>query len=72
MSKINIAYAPDDNYIGLTVVSMVSVLDNNPNCDIEIIILHSGLTKSSLNKLDWVKSYRKCDINQIILDNLKY
>ena len=62
MSKINIAYAPDDNYIGLTVVSMVSVLDNNPSCDVEFIILHSGLTKSSLNKLDWVKSYKKCDI----------
>lgn len=65
MSKMSIAYAPDENYVSLTVVSMVSTLDNNPNENIEFIILHSGLSNSAIKKLEWIKSYKKCSIRLV-------
>lgn len=65
---VQIAYAPDENYIGLTVVSMVSVLDNSGFDDIEFIILHSGLSNEAVKKLEWVKSYKNCKIKYIEID----
>lgn len=65
---VQIAYAPDENYVGLTVVSMVSVLDNSGFDDIEFIILHSGLSNASVKKLEWVKSYKNCKIKYIEID----
>ena len=62
---MKIAYAPDENYVGLTVVSMVSVLDNNKNEDIEFIILHSGISNVAIQKLEWVKTYKSCKIRYI-------
>lgn len=62
---MKIAYAPDENYVGLTVVSMVSVLENNRGEDIEFIILHSGLPLSAIQKLEWVKTYKPCQIRYI-------
>ena len=69
---MNIAYAPDENYVGLTVVSMVSVLDNNKNENIEFIILHSGLSNKAISKLEWVKKYKFCKIRYIKIDRTEF
>lgn len=72
MELIKIAYAPDENYVGLTVVSMVSVLDNNKDEDIEFIILHSGLSKAAIRKLEWVKSYKPCKIRYVLINREEF
>lgn len=68
MDKMRIAYAPDENYVGLTVVSMVSALKNAGSDDIEFIILHSGLSHRAIEKLEWVKSYKNCSIRYVEVD----
>lgn len=61
MTKITIAYAPDKNFVPLTLVSMASVLANAATGDeIEFVILHSGLAEKYLNafhKLRDIKPY---------------
>ena len=47
--KISIAYAPDDNYVNQTVVSMKSALEHNEQ--VEFIILYSKLSAESMQKL---------------------
>ena len=47
--KISIAYAPDDNYVNQTVVSMKSVLEHNEQ--VEFIIMYSKLSAESMQKL---------------------
>ena len=68
MNKMRIAYAPDENYVGLTVVSMVSALKNAGSDDIEFIILHSGLTNKAIAKLEWVKTFKNCSIRYVEID----
>ncbi len=65
MNLLRIAYAPDENYVGITVISMLSILDNNKDTNIEFIILHSGLSQKSVNKLEWVKNIKKCIIRYV-------
>lgn len=60
--KINIAYAPDDNFTNLTLVSMASTLENNANCEVEFIILYSNLSKKSIEAFDIFKKYKNCKI----------
>ena len=47
--KISIAYAPDDNYVNQTVVSMKSALEHNKQ--VEFIIMYSKLSAESMQKL---------------------
>ena len=47
--KISIAYAPDDNYVNQTVVSMKSALKHNEQ--VEFIIMYSKLSAESMQKL---------------------
>ena len=47
--KISIAYAPDDNYVNQTVVSMKSALEHNEQ--VEFIIMYSKLSAESMQKL---------------------
>ena len=47
--KISIAYAPDDNYVNQTVVSMISALEHNEQ--VEFIIMYSKLSAESMQKL---------------------
>ena len=35
MNKYTIAYAPDDKYMNMTVVSMVSALENKKNSEVK-------------------------------------
>ena len=58
MSEFKIVYAIDDNVYKLAAVSMASVLLNNINSDIEIIILQSSLCQEAFaefNKLKKIK-----------------
>ena len=50
--KISIAYAPDDNYVNQTVVSMKSALEHNEQ--VEFIIMYSKLSDESMQKLGTV------------------
>ena len=47
--KISIAYAPDDNYVNQTVVSMKSALEHNEQ--VEFIIMYSKLSAENMQKL---------------------
>ena len=66
--KINIAYAPDDNFTNLAIVSMVSVLENNKNNEVEFIILYSKLKESSINAFNFLKIYKNCKIRFVKVD----
>ena len=62
MNVLKIAYAPDENYVGITIVSMLSILENAEDEKFEFIILHSGLSSNALRKFEWIKSYKNCCI----------
>lgn len=66
--KINIAYAPDDNFTNLALVSMASALENNQNNEIEFTILYSNLLKKSIDAFDILKKYENCKIRFVKVD----
>lgn len=70
--KINIAYAPDDNFINLVLVSMVSALENNANCEIEFIILYSNLLEKSIEAFNTFKKYENCKIRLVKVDEKNF
>ena len=72
MTKLSIAYAPDDGYINMTVVSMFSAVQNNADSEIEFIILYSKLSKKSINKLNSIKSKFNCNIRYIKIDESEF
>ena len=72
MTKLSIAYAPDDGYINMTVVSMFSTVQNNVDSEIEFIILYSKLTEDSINKLNSIKSKFNCNIRYIKIDESEF
>lgn len=71
-NKITVAYAPDENYAGITSVSMISVLKNAKDEDVEFIIAHSGLSDLAIQKLDSVKNVRDCDIRYVKMDREEF
>ncbi len=70
--KFNIAYAPDDNYLNQTIVSMVSAVENNKEHEIEFIIIYSKLSENSISKLRTVKNctLRLLQIDEKLFDSL--
>ena len=72
MNKINIAYAPDDGYMNMTIVSMVSAIKNNPNHQIEFIILYSNLSDKSLLKLQEVENSFNCKIRMLKMEESEF
>ncbi len=72
MGKFTIAYAPDDGYVNMTVVSMFSVLQNNIDSEIEFIILYSELSEASINKLNSIKSKFNCSIRYIKVNDSEF
>lgn len=66
--KVNIAYAPDNNFTNLAIVSMVSVLENNKNNEVEFIILYSNLNDSSISAFDFLKNYDNCKLRFVKVD----
>lgn len=69
VDKIAICYAPDENYAGLTTVSMVSALKNSGREEIEFIIVYSQLSDSTIEKINSVKQIKNCIIRYIKVDN---
>lgn len=51
-----IAYAPDDKYTNLTIISMLSIIKNNPNKKINFIILYSSLFDENIRKFKELKA----------------
>ncbi len=72
MTKLTIAYAPDDGYINMTVVSMFSAIQNNLDSDIEFLILYSSLTDKSKEKLKSLVSMHKCSIRYIKMNESEF
>lgn len=75
MTKLNIAYAPDDGYMNMTIVSMFSALQNNIDSEIEFIILYSKLSENSWKKLKGFENKFNCliryvQINEAMFKNL--
>ena len=66
MTKLNIAFAPDDGYMNMTIVSMFSALQNNIDSEVEFIILYSKLSDTSWEKL---KNFEKLFKN--VLTNMR-
>jgi len=67
-NKLAIAYAPDDGYMNMTIVSMVSALENNKDKEIEFIILYSKLSETSFKKLKDVETKSNCKIRYVKMD----
>lgn len=69
MAKLGIpvAFAPDDNFVSLTVISMLSIVQNTEK-DINFIILYSSLSKKSFETLNYVKNYKNCNITYKQID----
>ena len=65
MTKLNIAFAPDDRYMNMTIVSMFSALQNNIDSQIEFIILYSKLSDASWEKLKNFENKFNCSIRYI-------
>ena len=65
MTKLNIAFAPDDGYMNMTIVSMFSALQNNIDSQIEFIILYSKLSDASWEKLKNFENKFNCSIRYI-------
>ena len=65
MTKLNIAFAPDDGYMNMTIVSMFSALQNNIDSEVEFIILYSKLSDASWEKLKNFENKFNCSIRYI-------
>ena len=69
MNKITIAYAPDNNVLSLTLVSMASVLKNAKKTDeIEFVILYSSLDEKYLPMFDNLQAIKPYKLNTIKID----
>jgi len=66
--KINIAYALDDKYSTLALVSMISALETNKNNDVEIIILYSKLKNLTLKSFETLRKYSNCILRFVKVD----
>lgn len=67
-NKMYIAYAPDNNYTNLTIVSMMSFYVNNKDRDIEFIILQSKLSDANLAKFNSFNEYPNCSVRIVYVD----
>lgn len=69
MTKITIAYAPDKNFVTLTLVSMASVLSNAAADDeIEFAIMHSGLDEKYLNAFNDLQHLKPYKLTLLSID----
>ncbi len=69
MTKISIAYAPDTNFIPLTLVSMASVLKNaDADDEIEFVIMHAGLEDKYLKVFDNLQNIKNYKLRCLKVD----
>ena len=70
---INIVFATDNNYVVHLTTSLASLISNNKNNDLNIIIMYNGLTevhKQNIYILKNLQSQQKIDISFIDCTNL--
>ena len=69
MTKITVAYAPDKNFVPLTLVSMASVLKNAKKSDeIEFVIMYSDLEDKYLQTFDNLQAIKNYSLKSIKVD----
>ena len=69
MTKITIAYAPDVNFVPLTLASMASVLKNaRKNDEIEFVIMHANLEDKYLQTFDNLRAIKDYSLRKIKID----
>ena len=69
---ISVAYAPDDKYSPLALISMISLLENTKH-KVEIIILYSNLDNNNYNLFNELsKKYDNCNIRFIKMNELDF
>lgn len=65
--RISVFYSTDDNFVYLTLVSMVSLLENTKE-DVDIFILYSRLSQKAFSLLYSVKKYKHCRLSFVQID----
>ncbi len=69
MTKITIAYAPDTNFVPLTLVSMASVLKNAKKSDeITFVIMYSSLNEKYLQMFDNLQAIKTYELKILKID----
>ena len=69
MTNITIAYAPDKNFVPLTLVSMASVLKNAKKSDeIEFVIMYNDLEDKYLQTFDNLQAIKNYSLRKIKVD----
>ena len=72
MSELKIVYAIDDNVYKLAAVSIASVLLNNKNHDIEIIILNSNLCQKAIDEYNKLKKIKDFTLTVVHVDEQEF
>ena len=72
MTRLTIAYAPDDKYMNMTIVSMISAIENNKDSEIEFLILYSSLSDESIQKLENLKNKYNIQLRMIKMDESEF
>ncbi len=69
MTKITVAYAPDKNFVPLTLVSMASVLRNaRKNDEIEFVIMYADLEDKYLQIFDNLQAIKPYSLKKLKVD----
>ena len=68
MSKINLLFTCDRNYIMPTVVAMTSIFENDKDSEFLVYILHSGIGEFEKEKLKELENKYKCKVVDIKVD----
>lgn len=66
-TSIPVAFAPDDNFALMTLISMVSIAKNT-NRNIDFLILYSKLSEKSFEILKFVTTYSHCKVTFVEID----
>ena len=65
----NIVFATDKNYIQHLCAALISLLENNNDMVFDIYILSSGMSKTSLNRINSISNSYHCTINYITISD---
>ncbi len=66
MGNLTVAYATDDHYFALTLVSMTSVAINNPG--VHFILLHTGLKEETFQGINDLTAHYTCTVEFKLVD----
>lgn len=70
MKKIPVVFAFDDNYTLPASIAIKSLLESkNDTTEYEIIVLHSGLKRYTIEKMDKIAQIRYIEVDKTVLNN---